>query len=403
MPSPSTTAVRALAIALSVLAIPLAAALLSSPATHLPPAGFYIAPAGDDADPCTLTSPCLTVPRAVGLAAPGDTVYARGGSYSILGEQWIVGTGDVGQPITITSYPGETALFSAAGANLTQFAPVLRIADSRHVVLDRVSVCCSTGRGISITASENITISRTTVTEIGDRAIGGHGDNITIEGNVIDRAVLLNEDRTASGGWGAGIASWSWPDDSPSRQWVVTGNTVTRTYGECYIALMVISFSFIGNVADGCFSVDLYVDRARDGIIAGNHLRATIPGFERNGRNAHGILFAAESSAVAITPGNVTVADNVIGPGVEVGIHWWEDPENLGTWNTYDNLVIVRNRFQSTDSFDAEFPPLTGGGDPPCCSRFSENLVSGISVFGDAGAWTVENNGPPRRPFWPAI
>jgi len=382
-----------------LIALPVAVAVV--PPEPLSAPAHYIAPTGNDANPCTLAQPCLTLPRAAALAQPGETVLARGGIYMVTDTQDVTATGLEGAPVWITAYPGETALFTGYDAPLGQYEPVIRVSNSRWVILDRLSVCCSSGRGVSITNSQNVTLSRLVVSEIADRALGGNGDNITIEGNVVDRAVLNNMAREMPGGWSGAIASWTWPDGRASRNWNVVGNRVTRAYGECYIALRLIGFTFRENFANGCYSVAMYVDGSSNGLIASNNLRATLEGFERGDRNAYGVLFAVEASGLQISPSYISVEDNVLGPGFDMGVHWWQDPANGGTWNTYHHLTIVRNRITGTAAYAAEFPRVAVNGDPPCCNVFSDNAISAGAVFEDFSAWTIERNGPPRDPGYP--
>src|SRR5438128_532828 len=42
---------------------------------------FFVSPAGSDGNPGTLEMPFATVQRAQEAAAPGDTVFLRGGTY----------------------------------------------------------------------------------------------------------------------------------------------------------------------------------------------------------------------------------------------------------------------------------------------------------------------------------
>lgn len=70
---------QALRIGLLVLLLP---PLLAS-ASRASAADFFVAPAGNDADPGTLEKPFASVQRAQDAVAPGDTVYLRGGTYAI--------------------------------------------------------------------------------------------------------------------------------------------------------------------------------------------------------------------------------------------------------------------------------------------------------------------------------
>jgi hypothetical protein len=48
-------------------------------------AEFYVHPEGNDAHPGTLAQPFASVTRAQDAAAPGDTVWLRGGVYAFSG------------------------------------------------------------------------------------------------------------------------------------------------------------------------------------------------------------------------------------------------------------------------------------------------------------------------------
>src|SRR3954449_258081 len=50
-------------------------------AAHAGAAEFFVSPTGSDNDPGTLERPFATVQRAQEAAAPGDTVFLRGGTY----------------------------------------------------------------------------------------------------------------------------------------------------------------------------------------------------------------------------------------------------------------------------------------------------------------------------------
>jgi hypothetical protein len=57
-------------------------ALGSLHATHAEATTYYISKSGNDANPCTQASPCLTIGRGKTLAQPGDTVQVGPGTYN---------------------------------------------------------------------------------------------------------------------------------------------------------------------------------------------------------------------------------------------------------------------------------------------------------------------------------
>jgi hypothetical protein len=56
-------------------------------APHLHAAEFFVAPDGSDSNPGTLDKPFATIQHAQEAVSPGDTVFIRGGSYSIPEDQ----------------------------------------------------------------------------------------------------------------------------------------------------------------------------------------------------------------------------------------------------------------------------------------------------------------------------
>lgn len=103
--------------------------LITAPAIFAPvPASattYIFAPGGNDANPCTLISPCQTPQHATAIAVADDTVQFRGGIYPIYtlhsnGLPWTLGTansGTSGHPITYMAYPGETPIVTGTIPN----------------------------------------------------------------------------------------------------------------------------------------------------------------------------------------------------------------------------------------------------------------------------------------------
>ena len=71
--------------------------------THI----YYASPAGSGTD-CSLAVPCA-LEEAINQAEAGEAVYLREGVYAT-GEIDLPRSGTAGAPITIASYPGETAI-----------------------------------------------------------------------------------------------------------------------------------------------------------------------------------------------------------------------------------------------------------------------------------------------------
>jgi MYXO-CTERM domain-containing protein len=79
-------------------------------------ADFYVAPDGADTNPGSMAQPFASLERAQMAAAPGDTVYIRGGIYRFSGTEATVGvaftkSGQPDKPIHYFAFAGEVPIF----------------------------------------------------------------------------------------------------------------------------------------------------------------------------------------------------------------------------------------------------------------------------------------------------
>lgn len=119
---------------------PATASPTSSPTpapTSTPPAGSSgdraVATNGSDANPGTLALPWRTLQKAADSAAPGATVFVRGGAYAGFS---MTRSGTAGESITFTGYPGETAVVAGTSSTVN----VIRLAGVHDVVLRNLVV-----------------------------------------------------------------------------------------------------------------------------------------------------------------------------------------------------------------------------------------------------------------------
>jgi len=73
-------------------------------------ATYYVSPSGSDASSGALTAPFATLQKAVNLANPGDTIYMRGGTYTLAAQINIGRNGSSANLITVLNYPGEVPI-----------------------------------------------------------------------------------------------------------------------------------------------------------------------------------------------------------------------------------------------------------------------------------------------------
>jgi len=81
---------------------------------------YYVATDGNDTNPGTMDEPFATIPMAVSLVAPGDTIFVRGGTYNLIGtiEITAVSSGTDADMITLSAYNDEVPLLDFSGQTL---------------------------------------------------------------------------------------------------------------------------------------------------------------------------------------------------------------------------------------------------------------------------------------------
>ncbi len=83
-----------------------------------------MSPDGSDSNSGTINSPWKTISFASSKLKPGDTLYARGGTYT--GQRgWNSPSGTSSAPITWKAYPGETPIFDGQGSSAGNFINLL--------------------------------------------------------------------------------------------------------------------------------------------------------------------------------------------------------------------------------------------------------------------------------------
>lgn len=70
-------------------------------------ADYYVSPSGNDSNPGTLAAPFATIPKAIAVAAAGDSIYLRGGTHAYSSTITIAKSGTSSAPIRMLAYQNE--------------------------------------------------------------------------------------------------------------------------------------------------------------------------------------------------------------------------------------------------------------------------------------------------------
>lgn len=88
----------------------------TSPSQVQAASSYYVATNGSDSNPGTIDQPFLTLAKGFSALAPGDTLYIRGGTYTMQRVD-VTSSGTASAYKSVRNYPGETVIFD--GQNTT--------------------------------------------------------------------------------------------------------------------------------------------------------------------------------------------------------------------------------------------------------------------------------------------
>ncbi|MEU5178940.1 carbohydrate binding domain-containing protein [Streptomyces longwoodensis] len=198
----------------AALPIALAAVAVSVPGTAHAASAYYVATNGTSSNPGTEDQPFATINQFMAVAQPGDTVYVRGGVYSI-GETYLSKSGTPGNDITIRNYPGETPVLDGGGtAGVAFYYGEAHQGEGKgsYTTIDGfvirnywrsgINIGCCTADGSEHKTVSHVTVRNNVVDRAGQNGITFMGaSDVTVEHNLVGRTGW-NPD---SGSWSSGI------------------------------------------------------------------------------------------------------------------------------------------------------------------------------------------------------
>lgn len=346
----------------------------------------YAAPGGITTGTCPVSAPC-TIARAASLTAAGDVIQLRGGVYTNT-KLSLTLVGTAAQPITIEAYPGETPILDGGGGTLiADTDSILRLQGSAYITVRGITFQNSGGRGLSVYAATNnathhITIESVIISHVGQRGIGGSGNDITIRDSLVEYGAEDNTTGGSGGGWAAGISSFTAGDGTPARRWVIENTTVQNIKGECVIALRIIDITFSNNAFSNCYNI--YSDKAQDVTWSGNTITQA-SGWGKGGGVGDGFKFANENPQISPTLhiSNVVYSANVL-IGVKDCFSYFDAA------GSYRGVQIINNDCQNATGSLADIQSVSGAA--PTGNVLSGNTCTGacgVSI-GNPGGWSFE-------------
>ncbi len=120
---------------------------------------YYVAVNGDDSAPGTFAEPWGTIHKAAETLAAGDTVYIRGGNYTIPRAVIVRNSGRAGAWITFCGYPGEIPLIDGISALLPKGEyGLFQVEEKSYIRIKNLRVKNSRNQGINVGRSDHVDI-----------------------------------------------------------------------------------------------------------------------------------------------------------------------------------------------------------------------------------------------------
>ncbi|UGQ47986.1 right-handed parallel beta-helix repeat-containing protein [Massilia endophytica] len=255
----------------------------------LAPGSYYVAPDGNDQAAGSLEQPWRSVQRAVQNAGPGVTVLVRGGVYS---ERVLItasGNQSTG-PLVLQAYPQETpvldgsALAPPADGNPSGLVTLKNVSDVRVVGFElrnyaTASASAAPAGLVVIGAGSRVELRSNKIHHIRTTAANGNAFGIAVFGtqapaSISDLVIDGNEVSYLNTG-----ASESVVVNGNVERWQITNNLI---HDNDNIGIDAIGY-------EGTAPMAAY-DRARDGVISGNHVHH----ISSYGNPAYGNEYAAD-------------------------------------------------------------------------------------------------------------
>ena len=154
---------------------------------------YYVSTSGSNSNPGTISSPFATLQKAHDIAVAGDTIYMRGGTYTLTSRTVLSRNGSSGNPIRVFNYPAEIPIIDG-----------ISITNENHPSISGTNISWWHFKGLEIKngpaagiwllgASNNNIIEQCNVHHNTRLISGGGGAGILIQGTGANNLILNND------------------------------------------------------------------------------------------------------------------------------------------------------------------------------------------------------------------
>lgn len=345
-------------------------------------ANLYVSLSGNNANAGTQAAPFRTLTWAGVKAQPGDTIYVRGGVYNETVN--VTSKGTAAAPISVQSYPGETAIYDGSGLNANV---LFSVNETQYVTVSGFEVRNASNIAVSLWKTKNTKFNGNTVHDARRNGIyagydsPGVSADVTIEGNVVYNCVLENTAHAMQGGWASTVTI------NHTERARVAGNRVYNNDGEAIAVILSNHVTVTGNETFDNYSQGVFLDNARFNTVDGNLIYSTgNTRYFRDGFPGMGIAVANEWYDYSNPSSDNTIINNII-----INTRWGFLYGNFEAGGGLKNTTIANNTFYKSSQAMIEI-----WNDPHAGSVVENNIfhqVGGTAVATlQGGGVTFRNN-----------
>ncbi len=203
---------------------------------------IFVSTAGSDTNSGTIDQPLLTIPKAMSVAAAGDTIYLRGGTYSIHSTINISKSGSSESNYYLFAYPNERPILDCTGMPVSSSYRCVNL-KGRYWHIKGIAIKKAGDNGMNISGSNNI-VENCSFSENGDTGLqlgSGASNNQIIncdsyynvdpsQGNADGFAPKLD---VGTGNYFYGCRSWQNSDDGWDG-YLRPSDSVSTTLENCW-------------------------------------------------------------------------------------------------------------------------------------------------------------------------
>lgn len=243
---------------------------------------YYVAANGNDGNAGTdINQPWLTLGKAAGTVAAGDTVYVRGGTYTNSVCFFTGGTPD--RRISILAYSNEIPIIDGTtmGGPLglgqrSPYSPLVTISGTASYLTLAGFAVINGAFGIEVDGTNDV-VQNTIVSNMWNNGIFIRGSGSMAQSNTIAYCCLNNSPSYRQSGtvWASGLSAARGSADGIARQVVLRGNTVHDIYGEALSTYEADGTLIESNVVYNGWATDIYISDSRNVLCRGNLAYAT--------------------------------------------------------------------------------------------------------------------------------